>query len=178
MNDKAGLLAILDDEFRRHPAATGQDVLKLIVQSIFGGDHLLTDPKRFRKDLLEEWEGISDRGVRPHAIQPISPDGRVARIHLIPCKAAGIDVGELIDALVGQPMKDGRREAFDALWQAVIELAAEGRLPISQDVLRHLSALEGLPHHSSTYGPAAYRILNDMSDPGMAASLKAWELCP
>jgi hypothetical protein len=174
MDDKAELLAILEDEFHRHPGAGPQDLRKLVYQSVFGGDHLLADPARFRADLQREWSDVPPSGLPASAIQPISPDGRVARIHLAPCKAARVVVEDLVDALLAQRRKGGERSPFELRWKAVVELADEGRLPIPTNALRDLRRLEGLPHHNEAYGQAAYRVINDLQDPAIAARLRAW----
>jgi len=174
MDDKAELLAILEDEFRRHPAAGPQDLRKLVYQSVFGGDHLLSNLDRFRAGLTIEWSQVLPSGGLSSAIQPISPDGRVARIHLAPCKAAGVDVDDLADMLLAQRRKGGERAAFERRWRAVVELVDEGRLPISVAASRGLDQIEGLPHHSETYGPTAYRVINDLHEPTVIARLRAW----
>jgi len=171
MDDKLDLLAVLEVEFDRHPRLDAEDLRKLIVQSVFGGDHLLDDPERFRDDLIHEWRAVH-RQEKGLAIQPISPDGRTARIHLAACKAAGIDVGELAGMLLAQPRRRGTKEGFVARWRLAVELAAEGRIPICSKLLEALALDDRLPHHSKGYGPAAYRVINDLCEPGTAAWLR------
>jgi hypothetical protein len=173
MSDKAGLLAILEDEFSRHPNQRAQDLRKLIVQSVLGGDHLLRNPARFRGAFFEEWATTSPAGRREDAIQIISLDRRTARVHLAPCKAAALDPVELVEMLTDQPLKGGQSEAFAAVWQLVLELAAERRIPLSVQELGNLQVLEGLPHHSASYGFAAYRVINDLTEPRVAAWLRS-----
>jgi hypothetical protein len=151
-----------------------EDLRKLVVQSVFGGDHLLANPEHFRDALLREWGAIDADGTTDGAIQRISPDGRTARIHLRPCKAVGIDVGELADALLAQPAKAGSRRRFDEVWQLVVGWAGEGRIPLPVDDLCGLSRAEGLPHHSAGYGIAAYRVINDLTEPCIAERLRCW----
>jgi hypothetical protein len=178
MDHKAELLSILDDELRRHPGAGPEDVRKLIVQSVYGGDHLLRDEDAFRVGFLSEWAQIDiGRAVDGFpAIQPIDPSGRTARIHLAPCKERGIDASSLLELLIAQPWKEGSRSDFDWHWDLVLRLADEGRLPLSRASLERLAPLDGLPHHGPGYGFASYRILHDIAATETAACLAAWGL--
>jgi hypothetical protein len=176
MDDKLELLAIIKDELRRHPRMGPEDLRKLIAQSVFGGDHLLEDVDRFLRGLRGEWAALSGKAVDGGAIQRIDPGGKTARLHLAPCKAVGIEVSALADFLVSQPRKRGRRAVFDARWSDVIALATRARIPFDPDVLPDLATLEALPHHSAGYGFAAYRIVNDITAPGIAAQIRLWGL--
>jgi hypothetical protein len=175
MDDKTDLLAIIEEDLRRHPRAGPKDLCKLVAQSVLGGDHLLGDAVRFRRALRSEWDALPS-GPRRAAIQPIDPDGRTARIHLAPCREAGIDPECLADLLLSQPRKAGTREAFAARWREVIELAGDGRIPFDPTSLAEFEALAEMPHHSDAYGLAAYRVLNDITDPAVAGRLRAWRL--
>jgi len=167
MGDTSALLAILDDERVRHPRMTAHDVQKLIFQGVFGGDHALVDRDRFTRGLREEWDEPIDLdfpGGDP-MLQPIDLEGRVARIHLTPCKVRGIEVDALIDVLWNQPRRGGTRPQFDRRWEDVVRLAAADRIPFSANELAALGFPDDLPHHSADYGPTSYRIVNDVSDP-------------
>jgi len=178
MDGKLDLLAILELEFRAHPGLAPEDLRKLVVQSIFGGDHLLKDPARFRDGLFREWMKlpVAPRSGRTAAVQPISPDGLTARLHLGPCKAGGVMVDELAEALLAQPRKNGSRSDFARRWADVIELAEVGRIPLEDGDLRDLSSLEALPHHSPGYGAASYRVINNLQDPSVAEWLRTWAI--
>ena len=176
MDGKLELLAIIEEELRRHLGMGPEDLRKLIVQSALGGDHLLEDADRFRRGLLREWDALSGREASSAAIQRIDPGGRTARIHLAPCKAVGVDAGALADFLASQPRKRGCRALFDARWSEVVALAVRARIPFDSDVLSDLASLEALPHHSAAYGFAAYRIVNDITAPRIAAQLRLWGL--
>jgi len=176
MNDKLGLLAIIDEEFRRHPGMGPEDLRKLIVQSVFGGDHLLGDIERFRCDFLREWAEIGVGCPGGSAIQMIDPRGKTARVHLVACKQRDIDAISLVEALIAQPKKGGRQADFEARWRLVLRLAEEERLRFCPHELSNLAELEGLPHHSPGYGHASYRILHDVTDLKMADRLALWGL--
>jgi len=171
MSDTSGLLEILEAERERHPRMTPADVQKLIYQSVLGGDHALIDRERFAAGVRREWDGLVDAGLRKSGstLQSIDPAGHVARIHLGPCAAAGVDRNQLIDVLWQQPRRGGTRRQFDRRWKEIVALAGAGRIPFSADELMTLGFPEDLPHHSEAYGPTSYRILNDLSDPATCA---------
>jgi len=176
MVGKIDLLGIIEDELRRHPRMGPEDLRKLLVQSVFGGDHLLGDLDRFRRDLRFEWDRLPARTWNDVTVQAIDPDGRTARIHLAGCRAAGVPSDALADLLVSQPRKGGRRTVFEARCREVVALAAAGRIPFDSDALLALDSTETLPHHSFGYGFVSYRVLNDVTDPAVDGWLRAWEL--
>jgi hypothetical protein len=174
MAHKSALLDVIAVERARHPRMDERDLQKLIYQSVFGGDHLLDDPERYARSLREEWVGLSiddPRTARP-ALQSIDPQGKTARIHLGACKAMGIDVDRLIELLVGQGRKHGRRSDYERRWNVTIALAAAGRISFSADELARVGHPNGAPHHGPDYGPASYRIVNDASNPAMSDGLR------
>ena len=171
MGDTRTLEAILDYERTRHPEMTARDVQKLIYQSAFGGDHLLTDRGRFETALRQEWACLLAETVDASILQSIDPEGRVARIHLAPCAAAGVRIEDLADVLWSQPRRDGARSTFDRRWEEVVCLARAGRIPFAADALSRLAFPEDLPHHSDAYGRTSYRIVNDLSDAATRARL-------
>jgi len=177
MNDKADLLAIIADELRGHPQMGPEDLRKLIVQSVLGGDHLLNDLDRFRRELLREWAEIPREPIEPigrEAIQPIDPEGRTARVHLLPCKGRGVEVDALVRLLAEQPRKNGSQSALEARWEIVVDFARAGHLPFDPSELSDLAVLARLPHHSVGYGFASYRVINDITRPKAANRLREW----
>jgi hypothetical protein len=122
----------------------------------------LRDPEAFSENLAVEWDQILGRD-RSHAIlQPIHPSGTVARLHLEPCKAAGVSRHQLSSLLLSQPLKAGHRAAFEWAWATVLHCARCGEIPFSHDELAAIRPADGVTHHSETYGPASYRIINDL----------------
>ena len=134
----------------------------------------MADPVRFREGLAGEWGRISPGERGEDAIQPIDPEGRVARIHLAPCKAQGISVQVLADLLLSQAPRNGRQADYLRRWEAVVCLAAEGKLPFDPKSLSDLSKIEGLAHHSRSYGFAAYRVINDLTDERVSSALRGF----
>ena len=174
MADTNLLIDVIEEERIRHPRMDERDLQKLIYQSVFGGDHLLGDPERYGSAVREEWNRLEtgERRTERPALQVIDPLGEVARIHLAVCKMSGVEVDRLVELLVEQRRKNGRRPDYERRWNETIALARSGRIPFSVDVLGRVGYPDRAPHHGPDYGPASYRIVNDVSEPAMAAGLR------
>jgi len=174
MADKNALLDVIAVEQVRHPQMDERDLQKLIYQSVFGGDHLLNDPGQYASSLREEWEGLSidESPAAKPALQSIDPQGKTTRIHLAVCKEMGIDAGRLIELLVCQGRKNGRRSDYERRWNETVALAAAGRISFSADELARVGYPDNAPHHGPGYGPASYRIINDASNRAMNDGLR------
>jgi hypothetical protein len=174
MADTNALLDVIEAERARHPRMDERDLQKLIYQSVFGGDHLLVDPERYGRAFREEWNRlpVDDAWAFEPALQTIDPEGRVARIHLSACKRSGVEVDRLIELLVGQRRRNGRRPDFERRWDETIALARSGRIPFSVDALERVGYPDRAPRHGPDYGPASYRIVNDAADPAMVERLR------
>jgi hypothetical protein len=171
MGERGRLIEILKAELRLHPGLAAADLEKLVYQATFGGDHLLRDPARFEQDLRAEWDRLpvaSGINTEP-ALQLIDPSLRTARLHLRPCRALGIEVEDLAAALSSQPLKNGTQARFERLWSLVLEVARAGEIDLPTQA-SPLQAPAGSPgHHTAGYGRAAYRLVNDLTDPSTAA---------
>jgi hypothetical protein len=165
MSDKKELLAILTEELSRHPRLTPYDVQKLIYQGVFGSDHALLDRERFSAGLRAEWDALpaSDPLDEATLLQRIDPEGRTARVHLMPCKARGVALDGLLELLAAQPLKHGDRSRYERHWRGVVELADAERISFRGEELAGLRFPTRPPHHSRAYGRAAYRVINDVS---------------
>ncbi len=174
MVDKAELLDVIATEHRLHPGMGVQDLAKLIHQAALGGDHLLGDPRRYVEALRWEWArlGPIDRMNPPPPLQRIDPEGRTARVHLAACAWRGVDVGRLGKRLAGQPRKNGRPEEVRRRWDEAIELAAAAAIPFSAAQLSEFGVPYVPVRHSTGYGRAAYRIVNDIADRSMREALR------
>ncbi len=171
---------LIELHVRSHPGFRTEDLAKLIYQGVFGADHLLNDRRRFRREFLEEWEWV-EKGERPEEplFEPVDPLGRTYRLNLRPAKRLGADPEALVELLLGQPRKRGRREEFERRWETVVELAAEGEIPFSAEKLRAygemLRETGAIPRHSTSYNRANrphYRIINDFYDPAVRKGLR------
>ena len=153
---------VIADEYQRHPSMTVRDLHKLVVQACFGGDHLLRNPDAFVNSFATEWDRLPSDATDETALQFIHPSGRVARIHLAPCKAMGLSCHDLSQFLLSQPFKSGDREACEWAWAMILQSARSGEIPFAYEQLTSVRLSDEITHHSPDYGPAAYRIINDM----------------
>ncbi len=93
---------LLGQHLQRYPQMALADVYKLLHQAAMGAGHALGDAARARSALLEECAALGEGPEEP-LLDPISPDGRLARVHLRPYVAAGRDVEALASAFLGTP---------------------------------------------------------------------------
>jgi hypothetical protein len=90
---------LLGQHLQRYPGMELADIYKLLHQAAMGPGHALRDPEAARAMLRAEMQSLSEGPPDPIA-DPISPDGKLARIHLRPYVAAGRDLNALADAFV------------------------------------------------------------------------------
>lgn len=149
---------ILTNHQIRYPAMQAQDAYKLAHQSACGPTHAVTDPESARDWLEQEVQGFIDPYPEP-AIDPISPDGRLVRVHLSPYLATGGSIERLLDAFI----KTSREYTSDnTLLKAYLDIALP-LFPKLQSLLETLKS-QGYPvvHHSEAYRAAytpAYRVV-------------------
>lgn len=173
VDEKGTLLQIVKIEVALHPRMNPGDLQKLVYQAVFGIDHLLGDRRRFKEDLKQEWERIDPTGtVGENPLQVIDPAGETARLHLCPCKKRGMELRKLTTFLVSQSLKNGEKKRFDRLWALAGELAREGGIPFAVEELAGLCFPTFPPHHSPGFGFSAYRVINDVTQPGTIAWLR------
>ncbi len=163
MSVKERLLLTLRDEFVFHPQMMPADLQKLIYQAVFGCDHLLAQPQRFHKELKQEWKMIPPIiGSSVDPLQVIDPDGKTARLHLQPCKGLGIEIDDLCAFFLLQSPKEGTPERFALLWSKLRQLAQEKAIPFALHLVAASPPTAHQYHHSSEYGFASYRVVNDI----------------
>lgn len=148
---------ILTGEKALHPGMDEADAIKLFYQALRGGDHLMGDIDDYMTELAREWDGLpSSIDPMPPLFQVISPQGDMARLHLVPAKRRGVSlkaVAEVLEAggLASTPERVVE-EALPAFLKAIHELNFE-KEPIRK-------ALQGDSyHHSPGYGFASYRVI-------------------
>ena len=150
-----------------YPDMCLQDVYKLLHQGIFGPQHLLLNPESARSYLQREWEGVKPTDIEA-LTEPVSIDGEMIRVNLRPYKAGGGKRETLWQtlynsAIIIQP----DNEKFARLWQQVIDLCQELKLPFSVEEVERLgqeTTAQRYPalHHSTEYQQAnkpAYRVV-------------------
>ena len=158
---------LLSAHLGRYPAMQLADIYKLLHQAALGPGHAVGDPAAARKRLDQEMAELGE-GPAEELQDVISPDGKLARIHLRPYLAAGGDADALHRAFVataeGCPASPAKLAKFCA---CLGDLAAAGGIPFARDdVLAYVDGIAraGYPpmHHSETFRRAyrpAYRVI-------------------
>lgn len=151
-------LSILSDHQLRYPAMGAQDVYKLIYQAACGPGHAVSNPAQARDWLEKELHNLSDPHPEP-AIDPISPDGKLVRVHLSPYLAGGGDRETLLQAFI-------QTSCEFCPDQLKLERTLKAALPYVEGLKELMKTLKtgGYPavHHSEQYRAAykpAYRVV-------------------
>lgn len=153
-------------ELQRQPSESPEDLYKFVHHAAMGNAHLLQhgDARLF---LLQEWDEIVADSAE-QLIVPLSPDGRVVRLNLRPCKARGVTAEQIWSAIERSAAAQyGGAEWLERWWKEVVEQASRGNLDIPEDVLRDYfeeRRAEDFPavHHSPVYEmnyQPSYRVL-------------------
>jgi len=159
---------LLAHHFQRYPRMELADVYKLLHQAAMGPGHAIDNLAAARARLAAEAAELGDGPEDPIA-DPISPDGKMARIHLRSYLAAGYDADVLVDAFVETGHAyPGAPEKLEKFCACLADLAAAGGIPFPrQDVERYVQAIAEraypVVHHSEAYRAAyrpAYRVVS------------------
>ncbi|HZP94039.1 MAG TPA: hypothetical protein VFB20_14330 [Burkholderiales bacterium] len=158
---------LLGHHLKRYPLMQLDDIYKLLHQAALGSGHAVRDAGAARRALSEEASALGPGPEEPIA-DVISPDGRLARIHLRPYLEAGHDLAALAEAFVqtaqGYPASPEKLAKFCG---CLGDLAAGGTIPFAREqVVEYFAqiAKTGYPvvRHSQafldTYRPA-YRVV-------------------
>lgn len=152
---------------RRYPLMEVEDLYKLLHQAALGSEHAVADLASVHKALDAEFANIEPGADEP-LIEPISPDGQIARVHLRPYKNQKANPEYLLRAFVrtanGFP---GSLDRLRSYWAHAEALAAFEGLPVrSEEIHIFFSemAVAGFPavHHSEAFQNAyhpAYRVV-------------------
>ncbi|MFN2304816.1 MAG: hypothetical protein ACK2TV_13885 [Anaerolineales bacterium] len=153
-----GMLSILFDHQARYPRLQAQDVYKLLFQAACGSAHAVINRLDARDKLQKEVDALIDPYPEP-AIDPISPDGNLVRVHVSPYLAQGGDFNTLLDAFMstGQSYPQDREKFKQFLEEA--KPFVKGLEDLANGLQAH-----GYPavHHSLAYHEAykpAYRVV-------------------
>jgi hypothetical protein len=142
---------ILRSHFSRYPAMQIQDVYKLLHQAAMGSEHAVSDPESARNWLTRELAEMGAGPLEP-LIDPISPDGKIVRVHLPPFIKAGHNPHVLLDAFIHTANEvHGNVHLLEQFWQAAI---AMGKFPAAEmDEFIRTTKEQNFPavHHSSIY---------------------------
>jgi hypothetical protein len=159
---------LLGQHRQRYPRMALADIYKLLHQAALGPGHAVRDPDAARAALASEALSVGEGPADP-LVDPISPDGRLARVHLRPYLAAQHDLTELADAFVQTAASySGAQDKLVKFCGCLGDLGEAGGIPFSRaEVAAFFDpiAAQGYPvvHHSdayrNTYRPA-YRVVD------------------
>lgn len=158
---------LLGHHLKRYPLMQLDDTYKLLQQSALGAGHALDEVKALRKTFDAEIASMGSGPEEPVA-DVLSPDGRLARIHLRAYLEAGHNTDALFDAFV-QTARE-YPPAPDKLVKfcgCVADLAAAGGITFDPaEVARYFDKIahDGYPivRHSAAFRKAykpAYRVV-------------------
>jgi hypothetical protein len=158
---------LLGQHLQRYPHMELADIYKLLHQSALGPEHAVADPPAARARLKAEAASLGE-GPEDPMTDPISPDGKLARIHLRPYIDAGHGLDLLADAFIQTARTyPGAADKLVKFCGCLGDLAGAGGIPFPQDeVERYFQSIadQGYPavHHSNAYREAyrpAYRVV-------------------
>jgi hypothetical protein len=160
----------------RYPDMTLADVYKLLHQAALGPAHAV-DLATARARLLEELASLGSGPVEP-LVDPISPDGRLARVHLRTWAARALPAERLAEAFVATAGSWPADAAKLARFCGCLgDLADAGGVPATRAEVEAFVTRcerEGWPalHHSAAFRSAhapAYRVVDvSLLPPGVA----------
>jgi hypothetical protein len=158
---------LLAQHLERYPQMQLADLYKLLHQAAMGAGHLIRDPGEARAALLTECARLQAEADEP-VVDPISPDGQLARVHLRAYLAAGHDPQTLAEAFLATPQRHpGSTEKLAKFCGCLGDLADATGIPFTRaEVAAFFDPLvaEGFPvvRHSEAYRGAyrpAYRVV-------------------
>jgi hypothetical protein len=158
---------LLGQHLQRYPRMELVDIYKLLHQAAMGAGHAVSDADAARALLRSEAQSL---GAGPHdpIADPISPDGKLARIHLRPYVAAGRDLDALADAFIQTAQRfSASPEKLAKFCGCLGDLADAHGMPFSREqVSGYFDAIAAqrypVVRHSDAYRAAyrpAYRVV-------------------
>jgi len=158
---------LLGQHLQRYPRMQLEDIYKLLHQAALGAGHAVSDRALVVAGLEQEFASMRDGPLEP-LLDRISPDGRLARVHLRTYLAQGRDLAALADAFLRTPAACPASPDKLAKFCACLgDLAEAGGIAFPRaEVTAWFDdiAARGYPpvHHSQTYRDAyapAYRVV-------------------
>ena len=158
---------LLGEHLGRYPLMQVADVYKLLHQAALGSAHAV-DPANAREQLHQEATGLTPA---PDALlaEVISPDGRLARVHLATYLGRGMSLDSLADAFAGTASTcAGSTDKLAKFCGCLGDLADAGGIPFTRvevEAFMGTRQQQGWPavRHSDAYRAAyapAYRVVD------------------
>ena len=128
----ANTRALLLEHYKKYPKLRAEDIFKYLFQSVFGCEHLMSDPSSALNYIKKELENVS-------ALPTIDElDGEYTRVH-ISCLAPET----LARLFCLSAKKEDGFASLEAKLEVAKELVANGDLPLDgEDFSRKISSLE------------------------------------
>jgi hypothetical protein len=151
------LSAILQAHFQQHQAIQPQDVYKLLLQRVFGPEHLIDNLRAVQERLYLEVLHLPDVATMLPVVEPLSPG--LCRVNLQPFIRQGGSVSGLWKAL-RQTVRDyqpGTRDDLLRAWSLFRRTPCAGNFTDEQlEQFWQQMATAGFPavHHSRAYAAA------------------------
>ena len=161
---------VIRDHFTRYPNMQIQDLYKLLHQAALGSEHAVSDRGAVERWMTRELAEMGEGNTEP-MVDPISPDGDIARVHLRPYVSAGHDPQLLLDAFIHTADDyHGETQFLENYWQDAIKLGAfsvEEMNGFFQDVkAKNFPAVHHSAEYERRYRPA-YRVISRVLCPGL-----------
>lgn len=148
--------SIVLEHCARYPGMQLEDLYKLAHQAAMGSEHAVSDVSIARQWLSDELDNLPETSAEP-LVDIISPDGKIARIHLVPFINHGGEPEKLLRSFIRTANEfKGSRENLRTYYQIIQALAQRGEISVPQDVsLSFLDQMEAknypAMHHSKFY---------------------------
>lgn len=159
---------LLSSHLARYPAMELLDIYKLLHQAALGNSHAVTTLASANERLRSETQAMGEGPEEP-LWDPISPDGRLGRVHLRPYVAAGFALEALANAHVGTAEScPPAPEKLVKFCGCLGDLASQGILPFDAGEVvgcfaeiaeQGYPAVRHTPTYRTHYRPA-YRVVD------------------
>jgi hypothetical protein len=153
---------ILQSHLDRYPAMQIQDLYKLLHQAALGSEHAVSNPDSARNWLTRELSEMGQGNAEP-LIDPISPDGKVVRVHLRPFIAVGHDPELLLEAFIRTANEyRGDAQLLERYWEEAAAMKGFSRQKLEQFFIGMKARKYPAVHHSMEYVRLyrpAYRVI-------------------
>ena len=160
--------ALIEQHLERYDKLAISDIYKLLHQAALGSSHATDSKENILASLEKEVSTLKDGAEEP-LVDPISPDGKLARIHLRPYTASNYSLSALSDAFHKTANEhQGSLHKLEKFCACFVELSVTGYAQLShRDVAAFIEKIkiDSYPtvRHSETFRLAsqpAYRIIH------------------
>jgi hypothetical protein len=156
-SDEEAVARLVAAHVQRYPRMEVQDLYKLLHQAALGSGHAVRDEAAARERLAHEIAALGPGPADP-LLDPLSTDGRLARVHLRPYLEAGRDPARLLEAFVRTANSyRGTVDALEHHWQVATRMAAAGLLPFPAEELAAFFEAQAARSHPAVHHSASYR---------------------